>query len=374
MSQQYEIQIKTLNSIYAENSGYNRNLNVYFSTPQYGVNKYTGIMLYISGFGGHANSKVCKKMRSEFADEYNLITIQCDYFGYGFMQDSDQFNISTKQIQEKLKLLSDEDVKTIYRQDNLDFDRFLQKLKDKRTSLVLDTNLQESRENFNDMGLMQAIDNIVSVISVMNIMYDQNIEFNAQKIILFGNSHGSYLSYLCNALAPTLFKLLIDNSAWVFPQYLCEGKDRFLITQLDKLVIYKRFSYLAKKIIKDKNILDLNNLYKQFQNKCAIVSYHGINDDLVSNIEKREFCSNIDNCIYNEISDENLNNDIFKSTVHGLGADFIKLFDNVIRNLNFEFERTWDFELQNKVELLTEKNKYIIDYTNVYPTINISRN
>ncbi|EDS76688.1 conserved hypothetical protein [Clostridium botulinum C str. Eklund] len=60
---------------------------------------------------------------------------------------------------------------------------------------------------------MQAIDNIIAVISVMNMMYEQNVEFNARKMILFGNSHGSYLSYLCNALTPTLFTLLIDNSS-----------------------------------------------------------------------------------------------------------------------------------------------------------------
>ncbi|EDS76721.1 conserved hypothetical protein [Clostridium botulinum C str. Eklund] len=91
MSQEYEIQVNTLDSIYKKNKtdSYNRMMNVYFSTPQYGVSKNTGIMLYISGFGGNANSKVCKKMRSEFADKYNLITIQCDYFGYEFMQDND---------------------------------------------------------------------------------------------------------------------------------------------------------------------------------------------------------------------------------------------------------------------------------------------
>ena len=46
------------------------------------------------------------KMRNKFADEYNLVTIQCDYFGWEFMQgydeikapkiDKDIFNIFTK--------------------------------------------------------------------------------------------------------------------------------------------------------------------------------------------------------------------------------------------------------------------------------------
>ncbi|CAH2211897.1 hypothetical protein [Tepidibacter aestuarii] len=45
------------------------------------------MVLLISGFGGHANSNVYKKMRKEFADKYNMVTVQCDYFGWGFMQE-----------------------------------------------------------------------------------------------------------------------------------------------------------------------------------------------------------------------------------------------------------------------------------------------
>lgn len=69
-------------SIYSSNS---RKLKVYFSEPDAGVNEDTGILLLIAGFGGNANSKVYNKMRAVFADKFNLITVQCNYFGWEFM-------------------------------------------------------------------------------------------------------------------------------------------------------------------------------------------------------------------------------------------------------------------------------------------------
>lgn len=46
------------------------------------------IFLFILGYEGNANSNAYKKMRYEFAHKYNLITIQCAYFGFEFMQES----------------------------------------------------------------------------------------------------------------------------------------------------------------------------------------------------------------------------------------------------------------------------------------------
>lgn len=32
-------------------------------------------------------------MRNKFADEKNLVTVQCDYFGWEFMQDCDKVKV-----------------------------------------------------------------------------------------------------------------------------------------------------------------------------------------------------------------------------------------------------------------------------------------
>ena len=107
-----------------------RNINVYMYEPDTGINKDTGILLFISGFGGNANSNVYKKMRREFANKYNLITVQCDYFGWEFMQ-----------------------------------------------SEVL----EESIDNFCDMSLLQAMDNIYATIYAINYGLSKS-ELNAKKL------------------------------------------------------------------------------------------------------------------------------------------------------------------------------------------------
>lgn len=43
------------------------------------MNLEASIFLFILGYGGTANSNVHKKMRCQFADKYNLVTIQCAY-------------------------------------------------------------------------------------------------------------------------------------------------------------------------------------------------------------------------------------------------------------------------------------------------------
>ncbi|WP_223869599.1 DUF2920 family protein [Paenibacillus sabuli] len=107
-----------------------------------------------------------------------MVTIQCDFFGWEFMQS---------------------------------------------------VSLNETVSNFNDMGIMQALDNITAVIIVSEFIKDNNLKFNAKKIIADGQSHGAYLAFLCNRFAPNLFSLIIDNSAWIVPAYLT----------LNRRIIYK---------------------------------------------------------------------------------------------------------------------------------------
>ena len=45
------------------------------------VNENTGMLVLIPGYGGNIDSHVFRKMREVFAEQYNFITVQCDYFG-----------------------------------------------------------------------------------------------------------------------------------------------------------------------------------------------------------------------------------------------------------------------------------------------------
>ncbi|NRT91416.1 hypothetical protein [Clostridium beijerinckii] len=102
MSEQFEFNCNGHNSIYTkdylENNYNERNFKVYFSTPDNGVNCETGLLLLIAGFDANSQSNIYKKMRQNFSDLYNLVTIQCDYFGSEFMQNNLPLNLSKDSI------------------------------------------------------------------------------------------------------------------------------------------------------------------------------------------------------------------------------------------------------------------------------------
>lgn len=343
-----------------------RKLKIYFSEPDKGIDKETGILLLIAGFGAHASSNVYKKMRNTFADMYNLVVIQCDYFGWEFMQGAN--NIFLDYNRSDLEMFfNQEEIEYIFKDGN-NFEKLIEISNKHKISLVAKENLKESIDNYNDMGLIQAIDNISSVISVLEIIEDNKLEFNKDKIIIYGHSHGAYLSYICNALSPTLFTLLIDNSSWLFPSYI--KNSRYVYNNYGDTQLAIEFDYLAKRLEYDEEILNLSSLYKKFDNNCNIICYHGTNDNLISHEEKRVLKKIINNFQYNEIDAKLVDNIVFKSTTHGLDADFLELFNYTMNNLKLRNINRKNINFED-VYYETTKNKYLLDYSNKNPIINI---
>lgn len=312
MSNDYSFTIDGHPVIY---NGYARKLNIYFSEPDIGVNDETGIVLLIPGYGGNSHSNVYKKMRSVFSDTHNMVVVQCDYFGWEFMQS---------------------DLK------------------------------KETPFNFNDMGLMQALDNITAVISVMEIIKDNRLSFNNGKIIIYGHSHGAYLAYLCNAFAPSLFSLIIDNSAWIFPLYLLVNRELFFSSG-EKI----NFNYLATSIVPDPTILHLPTLYNKIENQCVINSYHGSGDTMITIQQKRDFCSHIEKCKLHEITSDKVDNRVFRDNSHGLNADYLLMFDYVMSQVNVNFQHREELVIGNQ-RIETSGFEYFFDYSNQLPLLRIS--
>lgn len=373
MSRDYEIQEYMHNSIYIDNIKRNpyseRKRKIFFSEPDTGVNEHTGILLLIAGFGANSNSNVYKKMREKLSDNYNLITIQCDYFGYEFMQNTINIDTSELSMERLNKYFPKDEVKKIYNENNLDFNKLIDVGKNYNISLCVKEDLSgESLKNFNDMGIMQALDNIVAILKVMSIIYENGYQFNTKKVILYGHSHGSFLGYLCNRFCPGLFSHFIDNSSWLYPNYLINN--RYLPYYIENMILNIEFEYLSKRIKLNSKVLDLNFLYSNFENNCEITCYHGVTDNLITHIEKRNFCRKIKKCTYNEITEEKLDGEIFKSTNHGLDADFLKLFDYSIKRMNFEEDTI--LNLPQQVIINTDEKKYCIDYENILPLFTIN--
>ncbi|MBG9940486.1 DUF2920 family protein [Brevibacillus formosus] len=362
MAKDYHVNWSAHPNIY--NNYSERTFNFYFSEPEAGVNTETGLLLLIAGFGGNANSNVYKKMRRVFADQYNLVTVQCDYFGHEFMQgyQSPQFNLTSQDME---SVFTPDEIKMIYK-EGFNPSLFLDIASKYHIGVAAYEKLNESKENFNDMGIMQALDNITAICYVIQILKDNNLKFNPKKTIIYGHSHGAYLGYLCNAFAPNLFNLLIDNSSWLFPVYL-KG-DRHLYSKIGNMLLDISFKYIASTTDYDAEILHLPTLYKKFNNQCEIQSFHGTTDNLISHINKQRFCTSLANCTYHEISDEKLDGTIFQSTNHGLDSDFLALFDYVMKNMTFVQS---DILHLNSTHLKTQTHNYHFDYTSGIPLLHL---
>lgn len=363
MAKNFGIMCYGHNSIYGDeylqNNYKKRKFHVKYSIPSGGVNEQTGILLLIAGYGAHCNSKVYKKIRREFADMYNLVVIQCDYFGYEYMQtgledvsveniDLMRLNIST----------TSEKAKKIYSNSHININEFLNGNLKYKNKIIIKSNLHETIENFNDMGIMQALDNIVATLKVIKYLQRNNLQFNTNKVIIMGNSHGGYLAYLCNAMCSGLYTHILDNSAWIYPVYY--NRDRYLTMTEGNSVLVVRYDYKIKNIKFSLKGLNIKDLYDKIENKCKIVVYHGEDDALITAKDKYEVVKKIPNIIFNLIKKEDIDNIIFKSTSHGLDADFIKLFEKFYTNYCNDNSLNNKLNINNKVRIQSE---FVLDYS-----------
>jgi hypothetical protein len=179
------------------------------------------------------------------------------------------------------------------------------------------------------MGPVQAMDNLIALKSVYDFLNTNDIVVNKRNVIAYGFSHGAYLAYLMNALMPNVLSCIIDNSGWLYPLYI--GNNRVLFKDDSEKV----FDYLISHIIMDTEIYDLNFLYRTLDNVCHIISYHGMDDNIIApTTEKIRFCSKTNNMSIELIGVNRIDGRCFQNTDHGLGADFIELFKYTMENYN----------------------------------------
>lgn len=344
MASEHSINIPAHHNIYDGSS--QRELRIDFCTPEGGVDENTGFAMFVPGFGGHVDSNVYKKMRHTFSDRYNLVTIQCDYFGSKYMQMADQITIENPQILHDI--LTPDEIAKLAEGSN-----FLSLLSNKNVNVPVTAKMDESISEFNDMSYMQAIDIITAIEAVKVILNENNITYNSDRVIGYGHSHGSYLLHLSNCLAPHLFSFIIDNSAWIEPVYLT--KRRILYQKVGEATLSVKFDYMAKSVVTNKNALRLDSLYNRVLNHAQILCFQGDDDNLIDHMEKRRIIESLDYSDFILVTEDDVDHKKFGSNQHGLHADFLELF-----SYSLELERPVS---QHRV---TEKPKYELQFEGVH--------
>lgn len=312
------IKIPAHNNIYTTGSVNLRELRIDFGIPD-NFNDNTGIFLLVPGFGGNIDSKIYKKLLKILPDKYNIVTVQCEYFGSEFMQEVKNLDFIGLQ-----NIFSSQKVVEYQKNHAL----FSEEIKENEYALNAREILNESIENYADLSFMQAIDILTAIKAIQIILRENGLPFNEDRVLAYGQSQGAYLLLLANRIMPNIFSFIIDNSAWEYPKYLTHN--RINVTQYGKSKIKVHFDYFAKKIL-DFDSLRLNTIYKEFENKAYIFSILGAGDTLLNIEEKKQFITNTNNTYLEFIDLDKVDGEIYKSIGHGLDANFIKLIDHAMK-------------------------------------------
>ena len=303
-----------------------REVRVEAAMPEVGTNEETGILVFISGYGATVDSHVFQKMRKEFCDRYNVITVQCDYFGSQYLK---------PELNEMIKLLH-----SLGR---------LPELENERQGFM--NEISETEDEFNDMGIMQALDHVSSLLSLFDELRANDIIFNTKKIILFGSSHGGYLSYLVNAICPGLVSCIIDISSYLVPYYM-ENNRLYRDPELDVKVGVEYFIKTHPAYRYHEKLYDLRFLYQKIENTCKIIAFQGTEDWMVDAQEKAQFISQVQNAELMMIGAEDVDGVLCKSADHGLDMDFFVLFQMMMPLISKLLrQKSSTIELQNTVFL-----------------------
>ncbi len=320
MAKEYTIDIQGQPTKYSDST---REIRMYFAEPDTRVEEGNGVLLLLAGYGGHGMSRVYQKMRRVFADRYHFFTVQCDYLGYRAMQNDHHLTVTEDMLRQ---VLSPREFHNLRR----DYASHQHLLEGKVLSGYVP--LEESADDFNEMGLWQAMDNLMAVKVLLDILQENGMEINRERVYLYGQSHGAYLAYLCNFLAPGLFTGIIDNSAYLLPYYL--EHDREVTKVGDTVTLQKWYHYLIADQDWDRESYDLRYLYADYVNDARLVVYHGEEDEMIPLREKKEFLDSLQNVSLHVVTHDEIDGEVFRSAGHSLGADLLKVFELAVNELD----------------------------------------
>lgn len=318
-----------------------RELEIEIGIPENGIDDRTCMIVLIPGYGGSMDSNIFRKMRHTFPELYNVVVVQCDYFGNKFMQQPTHLSILPEEYGKNGNVYTMESGETI--------------------------------EEFNDMGIMQALDIVNATLSSMQYIEQKWRGRTIKNVILFGSSHGAYVAHLANLICPGLYFYLLDISAYMKPYYIEHPRYLDLKPTKDwsiELEIYP-FLYLHPEVRYHEKLYDLRFLYHTIQNRCRIICFQGTEDWMVDCLGKMQLIKEIGKTAQLMlIRREDVDGELCKNASHGLGMDFLVLFQMLMPMLQRSRQEGAEEVCLPKTVVLGDANtKLCIDYESGLPEL-----
>ena len=230
----------------------------------------------------------------------------------------------------------------------------------------------ESEEEFNDMGVMQALDIVNATLSVICYLQREQRSINTKKIMLFGSSHGAYLAHLANLVCPGLYAAIVDISAYFRPYYLDHIRPFSIENENGEvdIMLFKYFLYRHPEYCYHDNLYDLRFLYKDRKNTCKIIAFQGKDDRMVDYREREVFIRELDNAELLLIDANDVDGVLCGNAGHSLDMNFFELFRIIMPMLDSILrEHGTEVKLENEVVLGDEHAFMKISYENGFPKL-----
>ena len=250
----------------------------------------------------------------------------------------------------------------------------------------LSISLQPTKNEYQNFGLMQALD----IINAIYFVRKHHAKFKlakTPKTLLFGTSHGGYLGFLCAKFAPWLIDAVVENSGYVVVplHFYSVGKDIDFVqfrevegnvSENIALCIFTKThfttntnspNFLCKARLDIRNPLNESQLKTQVkhQNKPIFVSYHSVRDGIDSAQNKEKFFEILQNSGFEAslrvVKDESeIDGKFIKNLEHGMGMSMKSLIKKELPPLLarcFTHEKDEKREITYKSENLEYKFK-----------------
>lgn len=201
--------------------------------------------------------------------------------------------------------------------------------------LVFTASLQPTKNEYQNFGLMQALD----ILNALCFVRKNHAQFKLKKTpktLLFGTSHGGYLALLCAKFAPWLIDGVVENSSYVstcflyilnkqidYEKYLeLTGCGNNLLVNFTTKSFWTQNKnspyFFSPAHAKIRSVFDEEHLqiYASYH-KAKIISYHCINDTEIAPVSQKE-------AFHNALKKLGFDNTLRIATQKDIDGKFIK--------------------------------------------------
>ena len=343
----------------AENGFFRQNLPFQYSLPDNGINKTTGLIVYIGGYGSEYDDLYTSKLLGYFSDKYDCISASVKYFGsdlYGLAEvvPASDFFVNLKKTTGVTVKASASASPASLLSDTLEM---------LSTSGVNELDLScraiLKSDDYNSFGVIPALDHLVVVWHLLKMFKP-----NSSRLFVIGTSCGGHIASMMLKFAPNTFSMIVENSGFtsaadhlsgiygVFREKICginivgfaqhrwkkrpgpfffSDSHRRIRSLLEKEHISRSNTELYSFHWQGDNVASINRKVKLVKLYAGKVSYHQkvITNDMLDGME-------------------------FKTPEHGMRASMRKIFSRSYLHYtkySKDPKKLTDFELNSKISL-----------------------